>query len=237
MYLHKEFMPIRKITASTFSDSRHPTCQMRRKGYSMSLFLWIVGVIVSAFAGLLITVLFQDQISVALVRAHRGFRSNRSSRNLSGNWYSYFVVTSERGASDSALAMSRILTIRLRQVGDKVAGVGVEMSRNYSAMATFQHNYLTGTWQNAIDGRYSWGAFQLHCHSNGDWMAGKFVGKDSNNHINHGIWLWAKGKGKDKGKEGLENAAEWAKGKGYISNKKEFSVRLENAMRKANLGP
>lgn len=186
----------------------------------MSLLLWTAGAVFSALVGLLITVLFQDRVSVALLKVLRGFRVDRNNRNLSGKWYSYFYIAPESGQSRTAAAMNRILTIRLRQVGTRVAGTGTENSRNYFALATFREPYLTGTWRNSIDGRNSWGAFQLLCHDNGRWMAGKFVGKDSGGHINHGLWLWA------QTADELYQVVEWAAERKYVSNATKFRTRL-----------
>ena len=57
-------------------------------------------------------------------------------------------------------------------------------------------------------------------------MVGKFAGKDSHNHINHGIWLWARTEG------GLYSIADWAATNGgYVSDASELKSRLDAAVR------
>ena len=152
-------------------------------------------------------------------------------RALSGNWYSHYVVFPEKGTSSSAEEQKyTILEIQLSQAGSEVAGTGTGKSENYFISATIQESYLTGTWQNAIDERHSWGAFQLARHDNSRWMIGKFVGKDSDSHINHGIWLWA------RKKEELYAAARWADKKGYIPDNIQLNAWLNAALGHPNSG-
>jgi hypothetical protein len=171
----------------------------------MSLLIWTVGAIVSAFIGVLLTVLFQDRISEGLLRTMRGFSSDGGRRTLAGEWYTFYCVSPERGTSPSAsAAKGAVEIIRLRQVGSRVAGANSERTRNYTISAVLQADYcLTGTWRNFIDGRYNWGAFQLCWLDNGQGLVGKFAGKDSSNHINHGLWLWA------RTQDGLYSIANW----------------------------
>jgi hypothetical protein len=185
----------------------------------MSLLVWIVGAIVSALIGLILTVLFQDQVSIALVKVFRGVGIDHGRSSLSGNWYSYYYLIVEKGTSESAKKHSHaVLTIRLRQVGNRVAGTGTGKSHNYSALATFEDSCLTGKWRNAIEGRYSRGTFQLYCHSNGRWMTGKFSGQDSENHINHGVWLWMRRQDDPETlTDDLTAYAQWSFDKGYVA--------------------
>jgi hypothetical protein len=82
------------------------------------------------------------------------------------------------------------------------------------------NSYFTGTWQDLSGDRYHWGAFQLWWHSKEErGMVGKFVGKGSDNHIDHGIWLWARDERK------LCDLADWAVSKGYSLD--TVSVRAE----------
>ena len=190
----------------------------------MVILLWIVTAIASAFIGLLVTVLFQDQASVLLVKTLQGFRGGNNGRTLSGVWYSYYYIFPESGTSPTArIPSTTIITVRLRQVGNHVAGTGVGSSVNYSTLAILQDPYLTGSWRNLTEGHYSWGAFQLSWHTNNKWMIGKFVGKDSYNHINHGIWLWV------REREELPALADWAKKSGYSRNISEVHECLNVA--------
>ena len=183
----------------------------------------MVGAIGSAFIGLMLTVLFQDQVSAVVVKLLRGLNVEDGRRNVSGIWHSYYAVSPETGTSPSA-ADEGILMIRLRQVGKRVTGAGVENSRDYFIIATIQDSYLTGTWRNSINERYSWGAFQLWLLNDGRGMAGKFVGKDSGNHINHGIWLWA------RTEHELKEVANYAVNSGYAPDIGELTARLDHRL-------
>ena len=125
----------------------------------MSLLLWIAGAIVSAFIGVLLTVLFQDRVSVVLVKILRGFWGDGGRRTLSGDWYTFYSVSPESGTSLSASSTKgSVEIIRLRNVGSRVAGVNAIKSRNYIIWAVLKDSScLTGTWRNSIDGRYNWG--------------------------------------------------------------------------------
>lgn len=190
----------------------------------MPLLLWVAGAIAAAFVGLVLTLLFEDQVSVILVKTLHGFWINNGHRNLSGTWYSYYSVSPEWGTSPSAAASNDgILVIRLRQIGNKVAGTS--LSRNYFISASVQDSYLTGTWRNTLGGRYDWGAFQLWWPS-GQIMAGKFVGRDSRNYINHGIWLWARTEKELNNIKLVTLAADF----GYVSDIDALRVRLGAAL-------
>ena len=189
--------------------------------------IWIVGALGSAFVGLVLTILFQDRISVVLVKILRGFWSDGGKRTVSGDWYTYYTATPEVATSPTAAIPSgAIEIIRLRQIGSRVAGANVMKSRDYAIIAVLRDgSYLTGTWRDLSEGRYHWGGFQLWWLDSGRGMVGKFVGKDSRNHINHGMWLWA------RSEVGLHKLAEWAATKGgYTFDLETFQRGLDVAL-------
>jgi len=56
-------------------------------------------------------------------------------------------------------------------------------------------------------------------------MVGKFVGKDSRNHINHGVWLWA------RRAERLHDLASWAADAGgYEFDTQAFTEGINEAL-------
>jgi len=176
----------------------------------MTYLLWVVGIIAGAFLGLVFTILMQDRISILIARALGGLYIYDSSRSISGDWYTYYVVLADRTTSVSAKIPSKsIEIIRLRRVGSRVTGVNVRESRDYIILGTLRDgSYFTGTWRDVSRDRYHWGGFQLWWLDSGQGMVGKFVGKDSRNHVNHGIWLWC------RSEEGLYNLADWAASRG-----------------------
>ena len=197
----------------------------------MSVLLWVIGAIASAFLGLLFTLLFQDQISLILVRILRGFWVGGERRTVSGDWYTYYSVSPERGTSVSAAAPNdAVVVVRLRHLGNRVAGMSVTKHRDYTIIGTLQdRSVLTGTWCDYLGGRYSWGALQLWWLSNGRGMVGKFVGKDAQNHINHGIWLWA------RTRDELYALADWAASNGgYILDSTDLKRRIDMALDRLN---
>jgi hypothetical protein len=121
--------------------------------------------------------------------------------------------------------------IRLRKIGKRVFGVTVASRRDYRISGIFQDGkYLTGTWRDSSKGRYHWGGFQLCWLDNGRGMVGKFVGKDSENHINHGIWLWT------RDEANLPGLLAWASTRGgYSFDKDRMLKALRRALTKQHL--
>jgi hypothetical protein len=115
-------------------------------------------------------------------------------------------------------------------VGKRVSGTNDLKSRDYLILAVLRDGcYLTGTRRDLSEGRYHWGGFQLWLLDNGRGMIGKFVGKDSHNHINRGIWLWA------HDVQGLYTLADWAASKGgYSFDLSEFKQGLNGALAASN---
>lgn len=194
----------------------------------MAPVLWFVGAIGSALIGLLLTILFQDRIATLLAKIPGGIRIGEGHRSITGNWFTYFVVIPDRTTSvTAAMPSGAVGVIRLTQVGSRVSGTNNLRSPDYVILGVFRDDcYLTGTWRDLSEGRYHWGGFQLWFLDNGLGMAGKFVGKDSRNHINHGIWLWA------RSEKGLYSLADWAASEGgYSFELVEFKKGLDAALR------
>ena len=193
----------------------------------MPVLIWMGGALGSAVIGLLLTLIFQDKVSVFLAKSSRGFWAGGGSRTVSGRWYTYYAATPEVATSPTAAVPSgSIEIIRLRQIGNRIAGANESKSRDYVIVAILRDgSYLTGTWRDFSEGRYHWGGFQLWWLDSGKGMVGKFVGKDSRNHINHGMWLWA------RSEYGLYHLAEWAAAKGgYIFDITAFKCGLDAAL-------
>ena len=58
----------------------------------MPYILWTLGIVVSAFAGLVATILFQDRIAVLLAKVLRGVWIGEKNRTVSGIWFTYYAV-------------------------------------------------------------------------------------------------------------------------------------------------
>jgi hypothetical protein len=172
----------------------------------MAPLLWVASAIGSALIGLLLTILFQDRVSLVIAKLLQGRWLGEAQRDLSGTWHTYYSVIRDDGLIAATSSTPAYEVVWLRQVGGRVTGTSANKSlRDFIVIATFHDNsYLTGTWRNTKHKRHYWGGFQLHLLANGYGMVGRFVGKDSNNRVNHGIWLWA------RNNEGLHKVAEWA---------------------------
>jgi hypothetical protein len=192
----------------------------------MSYLLWAIGVVAGAFLGLIFTILLQDKIAIILVKVLRIW-VYEGERAISGKWYTYYVIIPDRATSASAkIPSGAVEVIRLRRAGSRVTGSNVRASRDYIILGVLRDGcYLTGTWRDLSEDRYHWGGFQLWWLDSGAGMVGKFVGKDSKNHINHGIWLWSRTEG------GLYNLIDWAAGKGgYKFDSAKFRTELDYAL-------
>lgn len=94
--------------------------------------------------------------------------------------------------------------------------------------------YLTGTWRDLSEDGYHWGAFQLWWHPNARGMVGKFAGKGSDNHIDHGIWLWVRDSQKPDDKQRLYDLVNWAADKekgGYLLDAAGVRQELRRLLR------
>lgn len=191
----------------------------------MQWLAWSAGIVFSAFLGVVFTVLLQDQVSDMVARILRVIASPNRGRRISGEWFTYWGIVSEPGSSSSAARPStEVASIRLRRVGERVIGSDRAKGNEYVISATLQAGqFLTGTWHDSSNGRYQWGGFQLCWGDDGSGMVGKFVGKDSQNHINHGIWLWA------RNVEDLPRLADWAATSGGYQFESALFIRALNS--------
>jgi len=195
----------------------------------MAPFLWIASAAGSAFIGLLLTILFQDRISLAIARLLPVRWLGEEQRDLSGIWFTYYSVIGENGLLAETSSTPACEVIRLRQVGGRITGTSASKTvRDFIVIATFRDNsYLTGTWRNTKRKRYYWGGFQLYWPPNSYGMAGRFVGKNSSGHVSQGIWLWAH---RD---EDLHKVAEWAvQSGGYALNLTKLKSSIDATLRR-----
>jgi hypothetical protein len=154
----------------------------------MQAVLWLL---VGALLSLLVTVLLSDAAESAFVRLLGPWASRRG-RDISGPWFTIYLVTRDRHSSPSATWRGKkVEEIRLYKIGSHVVGRS-PTNKRYGLRARLEEGILTGTWEHFLDGSDYWGSFQLLWGRTGNTMGGKFLGMDSANHINHGIWLWAR---------------------------------------------
>jgi hypothetical protein len=193
----------------------------------MQVVVWIGSTVGGAIITLLLTVLFQDKVVDLMARALSITAIAGRGRVISGTWFTYWGIVPESTSSATAIRPStEIAAIRLRRVGDRVIGSDATKGRNYVVSATLRDGkFLTGTWHDFSNSRYQWGGFQLCWDDEGSGMVGKFVGKDSRNHINHGVWLWA------RRAESLRDLASWAADAGgYEFDTQAFTEGIKEAL-------
>ena len=158
----------------------------------MTVVLWLLGVVFSAMVGVVLTVVFSDDVAIGLARITSlgGLRG----RDVAGTWLTYYVIIPDVATSKTAAQPSgQIEIITLRRIRSRIVGRNARLSREYLIRGEVTaEKFLTGTWADRSNDRHHWGGFQLNWSDSGRYMIGKFVGKDSRNHINHGLWLWAR---------------------------------------------
>lgn len=144
-----------------------------------------------AVVGLILAVLFEDPLKDTAARVVG--RVRRPNREIAGEWATYWGVESDPTSSPTArVTTTTIMTFSLQHLRSRVTGRDAERSAAGITASLKDETFLTGTWYDHTGERYQWGSFQLWWSPNGQGMIGKFTGKDSRNHINHGIWLWAR---------------------------------------------
>ncbi|WP_405808095.1 hypothetical protein OG729_24380 [Streptomyces sp. NBC_00210] len=117
-----------------------------------------------------------------------------------------------------------ITTFMLKRLQSRVTGLDVDQAASGIIATLKDATFLTGTWYDHSGERYQWGAFQLCWDDDGKGMIGKFTGKDSQNHINHGVWLWA------RQAEDLLRLAEIAHQQGYQFDLALFQAGIRAAL-------
>jgi len=177
----------------------------------MAALVWVASAIASAFLGLLLTILFQDRVEVVLAKLLRGLSVGEARRSFSGDWCTYYEVAPGSAPTLASSPTADVEMIRLKQIGSRVTGTSAYKNGDFVILAALRDgSTLTGEWRNFSDGSYHWGAFQILWLDNGLGMVGKFVGKDSAGHVNHGLWLWA------RNADRVRKVAEWAATQGGI---------------------
>jgi hypothetical protein len=81
--------------------------------------------------------------------------------------------------------------VAIYQLGKKVFGRINSDDRSYIIKGSIDKDmFLTGTWEDYVDGNNYNGAFQLYIHKYGTHMTGKWVGFSEHNKIKTGDWFW-----------------------------------------------
>lgn len=150
----------------------------------MHAILVAVGVALSALAGVIATVLFEDRIADLLVRLG-GRRGNCKRRRIGGCWYSIYWHRSVDGHVKSVRTL-----IRFRQLRERVVGESAGENLKFRVSGTLeQATFLTATWQNEARGSVYKGACQLIAEPEGDALVGRWVGWNKKRQVGSGSWV------------------------------------------------
>ena len=113
--------------------------------------------------------------------------SKSGQRRIKGIWYSYYEVSPDGSLPDppgSALDPVRIERIQFRQIGRIIMGKNVKTSRDYFLKLRLQDTtFLTGTWTDNSEQRYHYGSCQFCFDYSGQYLIGKFLGRDRLNYV------------------------------------------------------
>lgn len=191
---------------------------------------WMVGAIGSGLVGVVLASLFQDRLATAFARAAGRLRGPHE-REIAGRWFAYWSLIPEQTSSATARQPSSVINVFVvSRWGNRVTGRDLTRKDNTITGILVDGTILTGTWRDTSSDRYQWGAFQMCWDGDGSGMIGKFVGKDSRNHVNHGIWIWA------RRAEDLKELAESAVSElGYRLNLDVARASIDSALEQQHL--
>jgi hypothetical protein len=144
----------------------------------------LVGLLLSMLASLFITPVFADRAKSFLVRR---FGAGRESQRIGGYWRIKWRIDGD----DTWRGIDRAPAV-IRQLGDRVSGRFQWGDRKFQIDGKIDRDmYLTGTWQDKIEGVSHHGVFQLVIHLHALKMKGRWLGFSiQNNAINSGDWEW-----------------------------------------------
>ncbi len=159
--------------------------------------LLVAGAILGAIASVVAAVFFTETIEDLATRAFGPFARSVDGRRLKGSWISYYEVhrKEEKPPAPKAPLLDRNLSeIEFRRFGRTVVGGNNSGPRRYSLRLKLRDNaILTGTWKELSTAepyqRYHFGGVQFVWSFDGRSIVGRFVGRDRNNHVNHGYWI------------------------------------------------
>ena len=162
----------------------------------MNVLLWVLGATGSGLVGILLSVLFQDQIRIWLA-SRVSLLGRGKKRGIEGIWKGTFTVV--RGH----VSVQYVEAIEITRALGIVEGRIVPDARNYDALQTISDErplrlrgevgesfFLTGVWFHPLQTHRFTGAFQLAMDPSGKAMKGKWVGfSETLAAIDSGEWI------------------------------------------------
>lgn len=149
----------------------------------------ILSLLLGGLFGLALTLfvqpLIEDRAQGFLVRVLGHFWI-QPKESLAGTWSSIMIK--------DGLLLNRdneITSIQLSEVRNRIAGTFTWKGREYRLLARRHANqYVTGTYEDIVQGFTFQGAFQLQILPNEKVMVGRWLGFNAQNQIIEGPWEW-----------------------------------------------
>ena len=152
----------------------------------MSIIISAIIFIALAIASVVIAKIADEPITWAIAHLLGGFGPRRTS-GVRGTWKNSYSFQNPDGRK----YVEQI--VQLRQFGSYVIGKAITSStdvQKHRIRGRYRSRVLTGTWENVAEGAEHYGAFQLVLRTDGNVMAGQWVGFDRRNRVQHGEWKW-----------------------------------------------
>jgi hypothetical protein len=147
--------------------------------------LLVFGAVLGLLLALFVQPLLEDHARGVLIRLVGKF-TLRTRSSLAGCWNSVWAI--DGAALDTAAEMRNIV---LHQVGTRVAGTFLWHGRTYRLLGNrLTPNFVSGTYEDTVEGYTLHGAFQLEVYPKEQFMVGRWMGFNRHNRIVEGAWEW-----------------------------------------------
>jgi hypothetical protein len=153
---------------------------------------------ISALVGALLSILlwpflypFTEDFAQTMVVKWLGKTHATKNMKLAGVWIQKWIVLDSKN-----FQKENEMEVKLHQFGKKIygtvdPGVSPEKICGYKIFGKIDKGmYVTGTWEDSVDGSSYKGVFQLYIHKYATHMSGKWMGYSEKNEIKTGEWLW-----------------------------------------------
>jgi len=152
---------------------------------SKDLILLIAGAFLGLFLAVFIQPLIEDNARGILIRLVGHLRI-RSKSSLAGDWNAVWAIDGKPLDLNSEMR-----NIRLHEVGNRIAGEFKWHGRTYRLLGNrITPNFVSGTYEDVVAGYTLHGAFQLQVFPKEQFMVGRWMGFNRENHIVEGPWQW-----------------------------------------------
>lgn len=151
--------------------------------YLFQILIFISG----AIFAVIFKIILQEPVSEFLARSLKG-RFVKQKRGISGVWECCYRYPSKGNYHYERQLM------KIKQSGSKIYGENITFeSHDHIITGDIKDSlFLTGRWKNITEGDIWVGTYQFVLSTNGNEMAGKWLGFNSENKVQQGPWYWEK---------------------------------------------